>query len=82
VVTDSFGTGNAPVNNAGAQNLDIAAKTGTAETISGAQPDSVFTAFAPADNPQIAVGVIVQAGGYGATTAGPIAVSVIKALLG
>jgi peptidoglycan glycosyltransferase len=82
VVTDSFGTGNAPVNQAGAQNLDIAGKTGTAETTNGNVPDSVFTAFAPADNPSIAVGVIVQGGGYGAVTAAPIAIAVIKAALG
>ncbi|MCW2929134.1 MAG: hypothetical protein JWM19_96 [Actinomycetia bacterium] len=82
VVTDSNGTGNAPVNAAGAQNLDIAGKTGTAETTSGSVPDSVFTAFAPADNPTIAVGVIVQGGGYGATTAAPIAIAAIKAALG
>jgi peptidoglycan glycosyltransferase len=80
VVTDSFGTGFAPVNNAGAQNLDIAGKTGTAQTGIGEEPDSVFTAFAPANNPTIAVGVIVQSGGYGATTAAPIAIAVIKAL--
>jgi penicillin-binding protein A len=82
VVTDSFGTGNAPVNQAGAQNLNIAGKTGTAETTGGNVPDSVFTAFAPADNPSIAVGVIVQGGGYGAVTAAPIAIAVIKAALG
>jgi peptidoglycan glycosyltransferase len=82
VVTDSNGTGNAPVNAAGAQNLDIAGKTGTAETTNGGVPDSVFTAFAPADNPTIAVGVIVQGGGYGAVTAAPIAIAAIKAALG
>ena len=77
----SSGTATAPVTAAGAQNLNIAGKTGTAETSAGSQPDSVFTAFAPADNPTIAVGVIVQGGGYGATTAAPIAIAVIKAAL-
>ena len=38
-------------------------------------------AYAPYDNPQIAVGVIIQGGGYGATAAAPIAVQVIKAYL-
>jgi peptidoglycan glycosyltransferase len=82
VVTDGNGTANGPVNQAGAQNLDIAGKTGTAETTNGSLPDSVFTAFAPADNPTIAVGVIVQGGGYGAVTAAPIAIAAIKAALG
>ena len=44
-------------------------------------PDAVFTAFAPADNPKIAVGVIIQGGGYGATAAAPVAVAVIRAYL-
>ncbi len=82
VVNDSNGTGFAPVAQAGAQNLQIAGKTGTAQTANGSVPDSVFTAFAPAGNPTIAVGVIVQGGGYGATTAAPIAIAAIKAAQG
>ena len=65
--------------------LVIAGKTGTAQNaLNGvsSNPDAVFTAFAPADNPKIAVGVIVQGGGYGAAAAAPIAVAVIKAYLG
>jgi peptidoglycan glycosyltransferase len=68
-------------NNEGVQ---IAGKTGTAQNLlNGASPnpDAVFTAFAPADNPKIAVGVIIQGGGYGAISAAPIAVAVIKAYL-
>jgi peptidoglycan glycosyltransferase len=80
VVTN--GTATTPVVAVGAQNLGIAGKTGTAQTSTGSPPDSVFTAFAPAGNPTIAVGVIVQGGGYGATTAAPIAIAVIKAALG
>jgi penicillin-binding protein A len=78
------GTAEAPVDNAGAQDLDIAGKTGTAQNgvDSANASDSVFTAFAPANNPTIAVGVIVQGGGYGAVTAAPIAIAVIKAALG
>ena len=62
----------------------IAGKTGTAQnTLNGASPnpDAVFTAFAPAGNPKIAVGVILQGAGYGASAAAPIAVAVIKAYL-
>src|SRR5215471_14784656 len=64
--------------------IQIAGKTGTAQNLlNGASPnpDAVFTAFAPADNPKIAVGVIVQGGGYGAAAAAPIAVAVINAYL-
>jgi penicillin-binding protein A len=61
--------------------LVIAGKTGTAENGVSANPDAVFTAFAPADNPKIAVGVMIEGGGYGAAAAAPIAVAVIKAYL-
>jgi len=64
--------------------LVIAGKTGTAEnTVSGAGlDDAVFTCFAPASNPKIAVGVIVKGGGFGAAAAAPIAVKIIEAYLG
>jgi penicillin-binding protein A len=60
--------------------IEIAGKTGTAETgvVTGLD-DAAFTSFAPYANPDIAVGVIIQGGGYGAAAAAPIAVQVIKA---
>ncbi len=63
--------------------LDIAGKTGTAQngTNNTGLNDAVFTALAPASNPQIAVGVIIRGGGYGAAAAAPIAVQVIQAYL-
>jgi peptidoglycan glycosyltransferase len=62
----------------------IAGKTGTAENgvNNVGLNDAVFTCFAPASNPKIAVGVIVKGGGFGADAAAPIAVSIIKAYLG
>jgi penicillin-binding protein A len=62
----------------------IAGKTGTAENgvNSAGLNDAVFTCFAPANNPQIAVGVIVKGGGFGADAAAPIAVKIIQAYLG
>ena len=77
-VQDSEGT--AFAFNAQAENgLVIAGKTGTAETGVFALNDAAFTCFAPYANPDIAVGVIIQGGGYGASAAAPIAVDVIKA---
>jgi penicillin-binding protein A len=82
VVQSPEGTANAF--NTAAVGFTMAGKTGTAQN--GANnsglDDAVFTCFAPYDNPQIAVGVIIQGGGYGATAAAPIAVQVIKAFLG
>lgn len=46
------------------KNIQIAGKTGTAENASG-KDHSWFIAFAPADNPQIVVGVILENAGRG-----------------
>src|SRR5699024_9908147 len=67
--------------------VQVAAKTGTAENVPGGAPHAWFTAFAPADDPQVAVGVVVEHGGEagsestGARTAGPIATAITKAVL-
>jgi len=80
VVQQPDGTGYAfNSNNEGG--IEIAGKTGTAQNGLSPQSDAVFTAFAPADNPKIAVGVMIEGGGYGAAAAAPIAVAVIKAYL-
>ena len=81
VVQDSDGTANAF--NTAAVGFTMAGKTGTAQNgvNNTGLNDAVFTSYAPYDNPQIAVGVIIQGGGYGATAAAPIAVQVIKAYL-
>jgi penicillin-binding protein A len=62
----------------------IAGKTGTAQNgiNNSGLDDAVFTCYAPASDPKIAVGVIVQGGGYGADAAAPIAVKIIEAYLG
>lgn len=51
--------------------LNVCGKTGTAE-VRGQRDQSWFIAFAPMDNPKIAICVSVEAGGFGATTAAPI----------
>jgi penicillin-binding protein A len=81
VVQDPDGTANAF--NSAAVGFTMAGKTGTAQNgvNNSGLDDAVFTGYAPYDNPQIAVGVIIQGGGYGATAAAPIAVAVIKAYL-
>jgi len=80
-VQDPVGTANAY--NTAAVGFTMAGKTGTAQNgvNNTGLNDAVFTCYAPYDNPQIAVGVIIAGGGYGATAAAPIAVQVIKAYL-
>ena len=52
--------------------ITVCGKTGTSENSHG--PDhSLFIGFAPKDDPQVAIAVIVETGGYGATNAVPIA---------
>lgn len=58
-----------------------AGKTGTAEVSSGAD-NSVYVGYGPVENPQIAVAVVVENGGFGATSAVPIAHEVYKAFFG
>jgi penicillin-binding protein 2 len=41
-----------------------------------------FVAFAPAEEPRIAVAVLVEHGGHGASGAGPIAREMIRTYLG
>lgn len=63
--------------------IPIAAKTGTAQNgvNNTGLDDAVFTSFAPVDNPQIAVGVVVKGGGLGADDAAPVAVKIIQAYM-
>jgi len=52
--------------------LHMAGKTGTVQNPHG-KDHAIFIGFAPVDNPQIAVAVVVENAGYGATWACPIA---------
>jgi peptidoglycan glycosyltransferase len=66
--------------------INIDGKTGTAQNgiNNGNLNDAVFTCFVPGvggEPSPIAIGVIVQGGGFGADAAAPIAVQVIKAYL-
>ena len=76
-------------------NYQIAGKTGTAQVFTVKQEEkyneheldeklkdhALFMSFAPADDPQIAVAVIVENGGHGGSVAAPIAGKIIKQYL-
>ena len=60
--------------------VNVCAKTGTVENkaivdgqVVKMKDHSVFVAFAPRENPKIAIAVIVENAGFGATWAGPVA---------
>jgi peptidoglycan glycosyltransferase len=81
VVNSPDGTGYAFKN--AIPGVQIAGKTGTAQNgvNNSGLNDAVFTSFASSGNRSMAVGVIIQGGGYGAAAAAPIAVQVLKAYL-
>ena len=68
--------------------IDICGKTGTVENytkIDGKkiklEDHSILIAFAPKDNPKIALAVFVENGGYGSTIAAPITSLMIEQYL-
>jgi penicillin-binding protein 2 len=70
------------------EGIDICGKTGTAENfakIDGKrtklEDHSIFVAFAPKENPKIAIAILVENGGFGSTIAGPIASLMIEKYL-
>jgi penicillin-binding protein 2 len=60
--------------------ITICGKTGTAENPHG-DDHSIFIAFAPKDNPQIAVATFVENGTYGSTYGAPISSLIIEKYL-
>lgn len=83
VVAESGGTGYRAHSNL----ISIGGKTGTAQVVGskwgrhlpGTHRDHAwFVAFAPVENPQIAIAVLVEHGGFGGATAAPIARAIIE----
>lgn len=57
--------------------VEIAGKTGTAQNPHG-QDHGWFISFAPLDDPQIAIAVLIEGGGYGSISAAPVASLLIE----
>ena len=62
---------------AGTVNISVGCKTGTSETFDGSAPHAWFTVFAPFNNPEISVTIIVEHGGEGSAVAAPIAKEIL-----
>ncbi len=62
------------------EGVTMAGKTGTAENPHG-DDHSLFMAFAPAENPKIAIAVVIENAGFGSTWALPIASLLIEKYL-
>lgn len=75
VVTDGSGRYYADLDS-----IKVAGKTGTAQNPHG-QDHGWFISFAPMDDPEIAIAVLVENGGYGSISAAPIASLLIEQFL-
>ena len=81
------GVENGAASNARIDGVSVAGKTGTAENGESDPYTLWFTGFAPADNPQYAITVLVEDGGglgqegYGNLIAAPVAKQVLEAVL-
>ena len=76
VINEPGGTGSA----ARLEEVVVCGKTGTVQNSQG-QDHSVFIAFAPMDNPKIALAIFVENAGAGGTWAAPIASLIIEKYL-
>jgi penicillin-binding protein 2 len=68
--------------------IDICAKTGTAENkivldgkVIQVKDHSLFACFAPKEDPKIAIAIIIENGGFGATWAGPMGFLMVEKYL-
>lgn len=59
--------------------IEVSGKSGTAQVPNRENDDAWFVAFAPFENPEIAVAVVVEGGGAGGAVAGPVARKVLEA---
>jgi peptidoglycan glycosyltransferase len=81
------GVANGAASNARINGIDVAGKTGTAENGDGEPYTLWFTGFAPANDPRVAVAVVVEDGGglgqsgFGNRVAAPIGRTVMEAVL-
>ncbi len=75
VTTDKDGTA---YNAFKGSKITVAGKTGTAEVLKTGEPHSWFAAYAPADQPKIAVVVFAEHGSEGSTTAAPIVREIVE----
>ncbi|OFY80606.1 MAG: penicillin-binding protein 2 [Bacteroidetes bacterium RBG_19FT_COMBO_42_7] len=74
------GEGGATARIAALKDIIVCGKTGTAQNPHGKE-HSVFVAFAPKDDPTIAIAVFVENAGFGATYAAPVASLMIEKYL-
>jgi len=58
--------------------IDVAGKTGTAQFGNKGETHAWFIGYAPYENPEIVIAVLVEAGGEGHKSAVPVAKEILK----
>ncbi|HQD28006.1 penicillin-binding protein 2 [Acetivibrio saccincola] len=79
VISENYGTAYGYFNEL-PEGITVVGKTGTAETGTGTS-NALFIAYAPAENPEIAVAVVIEKGVWG-SNAIPVAVDIFKEYFG
>ena len=62
--------------------IPVAGKTGTAQMGTGKSPTAWFACYAPADNPQYVIVVMIEHGGHGGMVAAPVARRILEYIYG
>ena len=78
----SEGTGRIPFDGFPLDEIPVASKTGSAQVFSDNSTTAWYASFAPADDPQYAVVMMVTRGGTGSLTVGPGVRTIYDALFG
>jgi penicillin-binding protein 2 len=81
VVNDGEGTAHGAFAGFPLNRMSVAGKTGTAQ-VAKKQDTALFVAFAPADNPQYVVAVVMEESGFGGSVAAPVARRILEKLAG
>jgi penicillin-binding protein 2 len=61
--------------------IPVAGKTGTAENV-GKNDYAFFASYAPSDEPELVVVVVIEEGGFGSQAAAPVARKIYEAYFG
>jgi penicillin-binding protein 2 len=79
VTTQPWGTAEFVFTDSELQRIGVCGKTGTAQDLAtGLPPHAWFTAYAPRENPEIAITVMVENAGEGSAVAAPITRSILE----
>ena len=81
VVSSADGTAASAFSGFPLQRFSVAGKTGTAQVFNK-QDTSVFAAFAPANDPQYAISVVLEQSGFGGEAAAPVARRILEGIAG